>query len=95
MAMLTAATMDRETAGDNEAKALMRILTPLIKLRACRDNIRVATGSMEVRGGNGYIEEWVNARLVRDATDRQGDRCGPVGTGGRHVVHATPDLRPA
>ena len=22
---------------------------------------------MEVRGGNGYIEEWVNARLVRDA----------------------------
>ena len=67
MAMLTAATMDRETAGDNEAKALMRILTPLIKLRACRDNIRVATGAMEVRGGNGYIEEWVNARLVRDA----------------------------
>lgn len=67
MAMASAATMDRETAGDNEAKALMRILTPLIKLRACRDNIRVATGAMEVRGGNGYIEEWVNARLVRDA----------------------------
>jgi len=22
---------------------------------------------MEVRGGNGYIEEWVNARLIRDA----------------------------
>ena len=22
---------------------------------------------MEVRGGNGYIEDWVNARLVRDA----------------------------
>jgi len=22
---------------------------------------------MEVRGGNGYIEEWVQARLVRDA----------------------------
>jgi Acyl-CoA dehydrogenase, C-terminal domain len=27
----------------------------------------VATGAMEVRGGNGYIEDWVNARLVRDA----------------------------
>ncbi len=67
MAMLTAATMDRETAGDNDAKALMRILTPLIKLRACRDNIRVATAAMEVRGGNGYIEDWVNSRLVRDA----------------------------
>jgi hypothetical protein len=67
MAMLTAATMDRDTAGDNQARQLLRILTPLIKLRACRDNIRVATGAMEVRGGNGYIEEWVNARLVRDA----------------------------
>ena len=22
---------------------------------------------MEARGGNGYIEEWVNARLIRDA----------------------------
>ncbi|MDX2158808.1 MAG: acyl-CoA dehydrogenase family protein [Hyphomicrobiaceae bacterium] len=67
MAMLAAATMDAETAGDNAAKSVMRILTPLAKLRACRDNIRVATGAMEARGGNGYIEEWVNARLVRDA----------------------------
>ncbi len=67
MAMLSAATMDAETAGDNAAASLMRILTPLAKLRACRDNIPVATGAMEARGGNGYIEEWVNARLVRDA----------------------------
>jgi hypothetical protein len=43
------------------------ILPPLLKVRACRDNIPVATGSMEIRGGNGYIEEWVNARLIRDA----------------------------
>ncbi|HZB92191.1 MAG TPA: acyl-CoA dehydrogenase family protein [Stellaceae bacterium] len=46
---------------------LLRVLTPLIKFRACRDNIAVATGAMEARGGNGYIEEWVTARLVRDA----------------------------
>src|ERR1019366_5674543 len=45
----------------------LRILTPLLKFRACRDNIPVATGAMEVRGGNGYIEEWVHARLIRDA----------------------------
>jgi alkylation response protein AidB-like acyl-CoA dehydrogenase len=38
-----------------------------VKFRACRDNVTVATGAMEMRGGNGYIEEWVNARLVRDA----------------------------
>jgi acyl-CoA dehydrogenase len=46
---------------------LLRILTPLVKFRACRDNIKVATGAMEARGGTGYIEEWATARLVRDA----------------------------
>jgi hypothetical protein len=59
--------MDRANAGDKAAADILRILTPLLKFRACRDNIPVATGAMEVRGGNGYIEEWVNARLVRDA----------------------------
>jgi Acyl-CoA dehydrogenase, C-terminal domain len=59
--------MDRANAGDADAENILRILTPLLKFRACRDNIPVATGAMEVRGGNGYIEEWVNARLVRDA----------------------------
>ena len=49
------------------AASILRILTPLLKFRACRDNIPVATGAMEVRGGNGYIEEWVHARLIRDA----------------------------
>jgi alkylation response protein AidB-like acyl-CoA dehydrogenase len=45
----------------------LRILTGLLKLRACRDNVVVATGAMEARGGNGYIEDWVNPRLIRDA----------------------------
>ena len=45
----------------------MRILTPLIKFRACRDARRVTGDAMEVRGGCGYIEEWSDARLVRDA----------------------------
>jgi acyl-CoA dehydrogenase len=52
---------------DGEAKRILRLLTPVVKYRACRDNIRVATGALEARGGNGYIEDWVNARLVRDA----------------------------
>jgi hypothetical protein len=59
--------MDQANAGSSDAQSLVRILTPLLKFRACRDNIPVATGAMEVRGGNGYIEEWVHARLVRDA----------------------------
>ena len=58
----------RAEAGDARARQLVRILTPLAKFRACRDNIPVATGAMEVRGGNGYIEDFVNARLIRDAT---------------------------
>ena len=65
--LFAANAMDRANAGSEQAESLLRILTPLLKFRACRDNIPVATGAMEVRGGNGYIEEWVNARLVRDA----------------------------
>jgi acyl-CoA dehydrogenase len=67
MFLFAASTMDRANAGSKEAESVLRVLTPLLKFRACRDNIPVATGAMEVRGGNGYIEEWVNARLVRDA----------------------------
>jgi acyl-CoA dehydrogenase len=67
MFLFTASAMDRANAGSKDAERCLRILTPLLKFRACRDNVPVATGAMEVRGGNGYIEEWVHARLVRDA----------------------------
>jgi len=67
MFLFAADAMDRANAGSSDAESLLRILTPLLKFRACRDNIPVATGAMEIRGGNGYIEEWVQARLVRDA----------------------------
>jgi acyl-CoA dehydrogenase len=63
----TSDVMARANHGDEGATHLLRILTPLFKYRACRDNLRVATGAMEVRGGNGYIEDWINPRLVRDA----------------------------
>ncbi|MEQ9125384.1 MAG: acyl-CoA dehydrogenase family protein [Alphaproteobacteria bacterium] len=67
VAMFVATTLERGEAGDAEAARLTRILTPLLKFRTARDNVKVATGAMEARGGNGYIEDWVNARLVRDA----------------------------
>jgi acyl-CoA dehydrogenase len=60
MALCTADALARGTPE-------LRVLTGLLKLRACRDNIAVATGAMEARGGNGYIEDWVNPRLIRDA----------------------------
>lgn len=63
----TAIALDKADKGDQQAKHLVRLLTPLIKFRACRD-ARVVTGdAMEVRGGCGYIEEWTEPRLVRDA----------------------------
>lgn len=67
LSMLAAKYMDLSRSGDEEATQLIRILTPLVKFRACRDAISAARASMETRGGNGYIEEWVNARLVRDS----------------------------
>ncbi|WP_169568382.1 acyl-CoA dehydrogenase family protein [Sneathiella limimaris] len=67
MYMYTAVMMEKGDAGDTDAAKVTRILTPLLKYRTARDNVKVATGAMEVRGGNGYIEDWVNAKLVRDA----------------------------
>ncbi len=67
MVMATADVMHKANQGEAMARDALRLLTPLIKFRACRDNIVVATGAMEARGGNGYIEDFVNARLVRDA----------------------------
>lgn len=52
---------------DSSKRPLARILTPLIKFRACRDARKVTGDAMEVRGGCGYIEEWSDPRLVRDA----------------------------
>ncbi len=67
MILFTAVNLERAETGEENAAKVLRILTPLLKFRSARDNIKVATGAMEVRGGNGYIEDWVNPRLVRDA----------------------------
>ncbi|GER14696.1 acyl-CoA dehydrogenase family protein [Variovorax boronicumulans] len=67
MVCQTAQALARSDAGEPDAYALLRILTPLIKFRACRDARQVTGDAMEVRGGCGYIEEWSDPRLVRDA----------------------------
>jgi len=68
MLFQTAAALERaDRASDPQAPALARILTPLIKFRACRDARKVTGDAMEVRGGCGYIEEWSDPRLLRDA----------------------------
>jgi alkylation response protein AidB-like acyl-CoA dehydrogenase len=45
----------------------LRLGAPLIKLRAARLGITAASDAIEVHGGNGYIEQWPVARLLRDA----------------------------
>ncbi|MCG7361212.1 acyl-CoA dehydrogenase family protein [Roseomonas sp. ACRSG] len=67
MVFQTAEALRRADAGEEGAYALLRILTPLLKFRACRDARRVTGDAMEVRGGCGYIEEWSDARLLRDS----------------------------
>lgn len=65
--LYTAKVLQQADSGDAEAQRLVRVLTPLIKFRATRDARKVTGDSMEVRGGCGYIEEWINPRLLRDA----------------------------
>lgn len=67
MVYQTAQVLDQADEGQERAQKLLRIMTPLIKFRACRDARRVTGDGMEVRGGCGYIEEWAEPRLVRDA----------------------------
>ena len=45
----------------------LRIGAPLIKLRTARLGITAASDAIEAHGGNGYIEQWPVARILRDA----------------------------
>ncbi|MET0757024.1 MAG: acyl-CoA dehydrogenase family protein [Mycobacterium sp.] len=44
-----------------------RIAVPVTKLKVCRLGITMASDAIEIHGGNGYIETWGVARLLRDA----------------------------
>ena len=45
----------------------LRIAPALIKLKAARLGITTASDAIEVHGGNGYVETWSVARILRDA----------------------------
>lgn len=55
----------RAEQGSNSAAELLRIITPVIKMRSNRDNVAATGKAIEIRGGNGVIEDWVNSRLLR------------------------------
>jgi alkylation response protein AidB-like acyl-CoA dehydrogenase len=60
------ALMEKADAGDAQSDRLLRMLTPMLKGYSAERARVVATEAMEVRGGNGYIEDWPNGRLLRD-----------------------------
>jgi acyl-CoA dehydrogenase len=65
-AMGVAELSDRGDAGDHEAAAALRLLTPVFKMHGTERARICATEGMEVRGGNGFIEDWPEARILRD-----------------------------
>jgi len=58
----TGATNHRQPNGMRQ-----RIAVPVTKLKVCRLGITAASDAIEIHGGNGYIETWPVARLLRDA----------------------------
>src|SRR6201993_1758899 len=58
----TGATNHRQPRGMRQ-----RIAVPVAKLKVCRLGITAASDAIEIHGGNGYIETWPVARLLRDA----------------------------
>ena len=58
----TGATNHRQPRGIRQ-----RIAVPVTKLKVCRLGITAASDAIEIHGGNGYIETWPVARLLRDA----------------------------
>ena len=50
-----------------EIYRLMRLLIPIAKARTARMAVGTASYAMEVHGGNGYVDDFVTNRLLRDA----------------------------
>jgi hypothetical protein len=61
--------MDRADAGEATPRELqtLRLLTPLAKYYTAKRSVWAASEAIEALGGNGYIEDWPTARLLRDA----------------------------
>ena len=67
LTMLTAVSLQASDAGEGHGRVEAWVLTPLAKLVVTKRARQVVSEALEVRGGNGYIEEWPEARLLRDA----------------------------
>jgi alkylation response protein AidB-like acyl-CoA dehydrogenase len=59
--------LDRADHGSEHDTRCARIATPIAKLHTGKLAVWAASEGMELLGGNGYIEDWPMARLLRDA----------------------------
>ncbi|TDE35741.1 DNA alkylation response protein [Nonomuraea mesophila] len=65
---------------DAHVSPRLRLAPALVKLRAARLGVTAAGDAIEVHGGNGYIEQWPVARLLRDA------QVNPIWEGGDNIL---------
>ncbi|MFC4014467.1 acyl-CoA dehydrogenase family protein [Nonomuraea purpurea] len=65
---------------DSHLGPRLRLAPALVKLRAARLGVTAASDAIEVHGGNGYIEQWPVARLLRDA------QVNPIWEGGDNIL---------
>ncbi|WP_051827387.1 acyl-CoA dehydrogenase family protein [Metabacillus indicus] len=57
----------REKTATEEEKALTRLFIALLKARTAEEAIHFSHEAIEMHGGNGYIEDFVTPRLLRDS----------------------------
>jgi alkylation response protein AidB-like acyl-CoA dehydrogenase len=58
--------MDAAEQGDEEERQLLRIITPMAKWWSAEHSVYAVRECMELMGGNGYIEDFVMPKLLRD-----------------------------
>ena len=67
-ALAVADALDRTDSGEPGWEGTLRLLTPLLKMHGTERAVHTCREAMEVRGGNGFIEDWPNSRLLRDVS---------------------------
>lgn len=58
--------MDGAENGDKKEQQLLRIITPMAKWRSAELSVYGVRECMELMGGNGYIEDFVMPKILRD-----------------------------
>jgi putative acyl-CoA dehydrogenase len=67
LALRLAGAADRASRGDAAEAALLRVALPAAKYWICKRTPMITGEALECLGGNGYVEESIMPRLLRDA----------------------------